>query len=377
VSTIRLGGRRDLSVFDNVWFQTVRGPASAQEGIESCALVSKSRRALAVLRPAPMGAIMAAMADRDNQHYIPKMYLRPFIDPTLAARSAHHVWVYAAGAEPESRGVDRIGSASRFYDIPGAADVEVAEKSFSKMETVAARHLPKLRAGDISLTEQEKAEVAWFVGASMNRTPLAFDRTNAAMVGTFRLTVKDRMEDPAELQRLADEMTAEGNPTTAERIREICEEIVSGKQGLVQRDRGATINLMFRNIGYWGEWFRHMVWVLCEAPEGSLFVTTDSPVNVNDEGAMRQRFDEYTGPTRDVRFYYPISPKYALTGAFVPAKDQVSKVDADWVQKANTAMIVRAYKEVYASFRSAALRDELTKRHAERKPPIPPPDSLF
>ena len=316
------------------------------------------------------------MADRDNQHYVSKMYLRAFLDPTLVAKSKHQVWVYTAAKEPEARGVDRVGSQHRFYDIPGAIDVEIAEKSFSKMEAIAGRHLPRLLAGDIGLTDQEKAEFAWFVAAAMNRTPLAFEMTNASIVGTFRLQVKDRLNDPAELQRIADELTAEGVRVTVDRVRELCEQIVKGEAKLVQRDRGATIVQMFKSIEYWGECFRHMTWVLCAAPVESKFITTDSPVNVNDEEAMKQSFGEYTGPTRAVRFYFPISPEFALTGAFHKAHDQVSRVDSSWVQAANTAMIARAYREVYASFKSDVLRDEINKRHSERKPPIPPPEVL-
>lgn len=316
------------------------------------------------------------MADRDNQHYVPKMYLRAFLDAALIANSKHQLWVYAAGEEPEARGLDRVGSEHRFYDIPGAVDIEIAEKSFSMIEAIAGRHLPKLRAGDVGLTEQEKAELAWFVAAAMNRTPLAFDMTNASVVDTFRLQVKDRLNDSAELQQIADELTAEGRLTTVDQVRELCEQIVKGGAKLVQKDRGATIVQMFKSIEYWGECFRHMTWVLCAASADAKFITTDSPVNVNDEQAMKQSFDEYAGPTRDVRFYFPISPDFALTGAFVKAHDQVSKVDDRWVQAANTAMIARAYREIYASFHSEMLRDEVTKRHSERKPPIPPPDVL-
>lgn len=316
------------------------------------------------------------MADHDNQHYIAKMYLRAFVDPALVGKSRHQIWVYAAGAEPVARGVDRVGAEHRFYDIPGATDVEIAEKAFSKMEAIAGRHLPKLLARNITLTGQEKAELAWFVAAAMNRTPLAFEMTNAAIVGTFRLEVRDRLDDPAELQKIADELTAEGTLVTVDKVRELCEQIVKGEAKLVQKDRGATIVQMFKSIEYWGECFRRMAWILCEAQIETGFITTDSPVNVNDEQAMKQTLREYRGPTQDVRFYFPVSPKIALTGAFVKAQDQVSTVDADWVQRANTAMIVRAHREIYSSFRSGTLRDEINLRHAERTPPVPPPEIL-
>lgn len=297
------------------------------------------------------------MADRDNQHYVPQVYLKAFLDPDLVRKSKHQVWVYAAGEQPEARGLSRVGSRHRFYDIPGVPDIEIAEKAFSKMETVAGRHLPKLVAGDIQLSDQEKAELAWFVAAAMNRTPLAFDMANASIVGTFRLVVKDRLNDPSELQRIADDLTAEGSPVTVDKVRQLCEEIVSCETKLVQRDRGATILQMFRSIEHWGECFRHMAWALCAAPDGTAFITTDSPVNVNDEEAMKQSFAEYNGPTRAARFYFPVSPRFALTGAFVKAKDQVCAVEAGWVEAANTAMIARAYREVYASFLSNALQD--------------------
>ena len=48
------------------------------------------------------------MSDQELQHFAAKVYLKAFVDPGLAASSKRQVWVYAAGAEPEAKGVRRV-----------------------------------------------------------------------------------------------------------------------------------------------------------------------------------------------------------------------------------------------------------------------------
>jgi hypothetical protein len=195
---------------------------------------------------------------------------------------------------------------------------------------------------------------------------------STAMVNTFKLDLRDQTATPEQIQRIAEEMVAEGYAIDAAKVKQFTDEMLTGRVKLVQRDNGATVGHMFRGIEDWGERFRHMTWGLCEAPQDSAFITCDNPVLVVDEPAATMKFSEYRGPTRQVRYQYPISPKYMLTGEFINAHDQVMKIDAEWVRRANAVTILRAYKEVYASFRSSELQTEVDERHAKRKPIMPP-----
>ena len=90
-----------------------------------------------------------------------------------------------------------------------------------------------------------------------------------------------------------------------------------------------------------------------------------------DEGARGVKYDDYVGPTTGLRFGFPLSPRFMLTGEYLPARDQAMKVDAAWVAQANQAQIYRALREIYASFCSCELREKVDRIHAIRKPVIP------
>ena len=133
--------------------------------------------------------------------------------------------------------------------------------------------------------------------------------------------------------------------------------------------RAENIAEMLRIALEWQGYVAPMVWGLCEAPKGEAFITSDNPVHMVDDGA--NGYEDYQGPTAGLRFGYPLSPRFMLTGAYVPAYDQALKVDKAWVAQANQAQVYRALQEIYASFRSPALKEQVDRVHATRKAVIP------
>ena len=90
-----------------------------------------------------------------------------------------------------------------------------------------------------------------------------------------------------------------------------------------------------------------------------MFLTCDDPVLI----AMPL--------TIAMRFAFPISRRYLLSGEFVRGEDQLIKADARYVSSMNSSQIVRAHKEVYSPFNSDELQEEIDKVHKERPPLMP------
>jgi hypothetical protein len=57
---------------------------------------------------------------------------------------------------------------------------------------------------------------------------------------------------------------------------------------------------------------------LLEAPDDTPFITSDNPVIVLDDNAKKLGPEEYR-PTSGLRFGFPLSPKFVLSGLDPPA----------------------------------------------------------
>lgn len=79
-----------------------------------------------------------------------------------------------------------------------------------------------------------------------------------------------------------------------------------------------------------------------------------------------------------MQFAFPISPKYLLFGDFARPDDETKKLDEFQTSKFNEDQIEFAYREIYASFESNELREQMEKISKERAPLIPtlPPGML-
>jgi len=244
------------------------------------------------------------------------------------------------------------------------------EAAFSKLETAAASRLEKLRSGDINLTAQEKAEFAWFVAASAVRTPFFRDLTNTIALEHHRKRMETLLE-PGMMEKAATKLEAQtGGSVDTASVREFAEKVVKKEIEMTQESKAWNIKQMFDHIADFGERFAKMRWGLLEAPDDTPLITSDNPVIVLDDNAKKLGPEKYR-PTSGLRFGFPLSPKFALSGEYVNGADQRLKASTQCVQVFNSSQVSRAYVEVYASFKSMELQAEIDKVHKERPSVIP------
>lgn len=310
------------------------------------------------------------MAGQELQHFAAKVYLRAFIDPALKVKSKHQIWTYSRGVEPVARGVREVAAEYDYYEVNVPGTEGFAEKEFGKVETAGSPILKKLRKGDINLTAEEKNTFALFVAMSMARVPVSRELIDVVQAETSRKAVELIASDPAALADVARDITARGRKTNVAEVLYYAEKLVRKEVAPLRPTKFVNVNEVIRIANEWQHYLAPMVWGLCEAPDDTPFITSDNPVHVFDE-ATRKSYDEYEGPTTGLRFTYPLSPRFALTGQYVQAKDQVMSVDIAWVAQANQAQVYKALRQVYASFRSTELWEKVNHVHSVRKPIIP------
>lgn len=126
--------------------------------------------------------------------------------------------------------------------------------------------------------------------------------------------------------------------------------------------------MMLRHADDTGKLLFDTRWSLLEAPEGTIFVTSDNPVSLIDPSVLTLGTDRFT-PGKDFQFVVPLSPQFMLIGERQSGPDRRVMIRPQDVHGANAIHMQRA-AEVYASFESKELQAEFDKIVKERPPSI-------
>ena len=292
-------------------------------------------------------ALTKRRAQRMKQHYVPVMYTKAWVDPDLAPQ--RNLWRYRPYQWPRSKGPAAVGYEEEFYDVAdlpaGADDVEGA---LGKMESTVAPHLYKLRSGKAQLTPQEHAEFSWFVALLMTRTQLFRERSNALVSETMKMGFRKALGTPGKLEELQIEHKVRtGETLELERIREVIQAFLAGEVEIVQ-SKAFAIKQMLEGTEVFAKVFELLDWHLLEAPDQLQFITSDQPVyKVNPTGSVE--------PADAMEVWFPISPRYVVTGNFRHDAPRHCIVEPKVVALCNRRQMVGA-REIYAAHRSENIK---------------------
>ncbi|KGJ95996.1 DUF4238 domain-containing protein [Thalassotalea sp. ND16A] len=206
--------------------------------------------------------------DKDNQHYVPRGYLRGFTIPGEKSL----IWQYDKNTgeifkRPKS--VNRICSEFQYYaqkNEDGSTDKETMENAFHEIEDKTPRIIKKINslnnAEKVIISEDEKAVLSFFTAMQLTRVP------------NFRNGIEEMYRKVVEigLSHQVDKARKDGTlPVSIDslykqgKINIDIESFVSLKAMLATAQEGA-INLMGK------------VWHFAMPAKGMSFVTSDNPV---------------------------------------------------------------------------------------------------
>ena len=219
------------------------------------------------------------MANFKEQHYLPKLYLRHFLDPIKDG----HLWVYRNDERFwKCRGYKTVAWQPYLYSRQtktGEKDHSIETELLGKAETVIAPVLQKLADGNFLLTPEERKIIATMIALWILRVPRYFEwsETEGAEIARSLTTIlhKHFQQQPqslAEFKEFYHQMTGRTS------FDDLTIEETSPKQGQYPLPREVIVSTAFSQVDTLSGIIEEMAWAVCRSSGNDYFITSDSPV---------------------------------------------------------------------------------------------------
>ena len=309
------------------------------------------------------------MADREREHYVSEMYLRGFLDPKKEAKKQNVLVLYEYNQSPRYRAPKAVGWEHCFYDLTEFENPKEVEDRLGELETAAGPILKTLRSGNITLSPPERSHFAGFLALSLARTRYFRELSDHLTVEIQRDVTRSVLKAPRLVRALMAAVEEEqGAPlgTNEHSLRDFMARVADGKVGMRQESRSWSIKVMFQMMLAYMNLFERVRWVLLKPRDpADLLITCDSPVVTQDTPKLSPGPGQYE-PTKSFNFFFPVSRHYLLLGEFSDKPDTTGGLSHETVMQFHEIFVGRAYKQVYAPFRSNDLQRLVDKLHHHR-----------
>ena len=168
------------------------------------------------------------MSEPIRHHFLPKHAFLRFFE---SYENESFIWMYQRGKEPILVNTDKIAKEKHLYsfvDESGKYNPEL-EKIFAEMESVASTVLEKLNSaiGPISISMQEKFDLAYFISMQFARTPAFRDSLKKQAAEFARLNMQVLASNKEALANAIKE-TRKENPAMPDKSVEEMQEFILG-----------------------------------------------------------------------------------------------------------------------------------------------------
>lgn len=273
-------------------------------------------------------------------HFVPRFYLRQFIDESRLP--AQLVWVYEHGkGAPELRPLDRVAAEKGYYSVeyPDGTMSEEVELQLSRIEGKAANLLREITDGKRAFSRDDRVLFAAFVALMFTRGPKF--RPEAEHIGEAlaRKFANELASDPGAFEKKIEEVL--GGPF--EQTEALRQAILSGDYE-AKAWAGTIFHMMGIGAQNLDKRLLEMQWAFREADHAVPFITSDSPVVLNRPKTVHGRTPAVPD-TLEVLF--PVSPRL-LFAATYDGHVRDGKMAPCPCRQINRAVIQWAHKYVYS-----------------------------
>jgi Protein of unknown function (DUF4238) len=251
-----------------------------------------------------------------DQHFLPRFYLRQFVDPATPTGQEPYVWVFDLSERQwKRRAPKNVASLRHYYAYRDQDDqlINLIEPTLTGVETRAATLIRKLQTRE-QLTEREQLEFCFFVAQLTVRTPQHRELTRRSLerMGRDVITalIQHLHENPNKfeaVQRRYQEKTGTSSTISIDDLTQNQPSLVPNGVGILAYSLVPCVGLTQRLLGMtWRFYFTadEERLIICDHPGDFAF-----PEEVTEE-SFRGFF------TKGVEFHVPLTPNSQFARIF-------------------------------------------------------------
>jgi len=271
-----------------------------------------------------------------RDHYVPRLYLRGFIDPSSQVYPDPYLWVVDLQDKTvRKRSPDNVAKITGFYNWEKVDNLPAIEKMYGEIENRTAPIISKLREYErngIQLTLDEKYILSYFLGIQLTRDPRFRGNFSDKLTVTATDTTRDRLEELIDEVKFKEHF---GSRDKEEIRAAIGETFVIPELDVVLSGTLLLAPELAKNI-FLMEW-------LFLIPETN-FLTTDQPAALfTKDGKPPTNFKS------EVTMYFPVSPSLLLSVQSERPPEDIGYIRSEHTDMVNRKMLSVSDRYIFCS----------------------------
>jgi hypothetical protein len=309
-----------------------------------------------------------------RHHYVPRFYLERFT--SLSENGNPILWVYDKNTiEPRAQTPLNTCVESGFYSFETSTgtDVEI-EKALALVESDAKEVLDQLRQQGADLRSYHIPMLSNFLALTHVRVPRTLSSATELMNAATLQYIKGQAQNRERIDRYFQEA---GDRYTKRSDKEEFRRLLSDfdKHFTIEVNPKSALLESLSLFPSVAELFRQMNWHLFRAPQGTYFITSDTPLCVFvPMGHGAEGFGAGIG-RESAQVTFPISPSILLLLDW-RRNQRRAAIGKNFVREANRRMAWSAERYVISNIRSRTTAELVRKAAATRNHPKMDPDRL-
>jgi Protein of unknown function (DUF4238) len=312
-----------------------------------------------------------------KHHYVPRFLLERFADRRDAKG---HVWALEKeSGRPFKTNPRNVAAISDFYVQDGEPE-EAAEEAFARLESHCAALIER-RVAEEEVSDQERADLAVFVGLTHMRTPLGRqwlkDMLEASVKNEFRARALFKPAFAKMSRRYEQAKGLEWSGEERERFRHgLLESLNEDRVGITAPPQ-MTLKAMFDLADGFGTAIYRLHWTWARAPAGSVLVLGDTPLSMYDAKPIVSGGGHGLRSSPNAETALPVDPELCLILTPEPAYGNArAKMTPQYVDELNLRSYAWAQRHIFGPSQQLVTavrkRAKREKVHLARLAPRPP-----
>ncbi|MBZ5514260.1 MAG: DUF4238 domain-containing protein [Acidobacteriia bacterium] len=301
-------------------------------------------------------------------HFVPRFYLRQFVDPTKKPREL--LWVFMRGqSDPKLLPVDVVAARSDYYTIERRSGerTQVIEENLSRMEDLAAPVFAKIRENPSSLTLEEKGVFAFFIAFQYARVPKFRDEVESTASHLFGRLVEETAKDKEKFAESVRGALSEAIPDAE--VEDLRQVVLKRELEPVARPELSLYYMLPAIVQIIGM-LNRMHWAFRPAHPSVPLVTSDNPCILNNPSLLPG-----AGPPRaeQLEITFPASPELLFIATWDRHAGE-GRMTPFLTRQVNKLIATAADRFVYSPENIPAVSKYLA---SPSKHQLPDPDTLW